>query len=216
MQHLTVLTSKRNSLFDSKGRFHWTMNGVGLEFNHLFGFGVLDAGAMVALATQWKSVPARYHCEAGSDKTIRYWEIIAFILKMFGILEILCCIYVCYDKSQFLGVQKHVYWYIFQLLESKKVKMFPLKSLIWLRWPQFGQKIKPKIKVSVQRKIPNICCLVVKSSGSYQVRFLGPFQPTNLSFWPWKPTVALVWTLKSTILSMSRPSSLLTPPEEAM
>jgi len=71
MQHLTVLTSKRNSLFDSKGRFHWTMNGVGLEFNHLFGFGVLDAGAMVALAKQWKSVPARYHCEAGSDKTIR-------------------------------------------------------------------------------------------------------------------------------------------------
>jgi len=71
MQHLTVLTSKRNSLFDSKGRFHWTMNGVGLEFNHLFGFGVLDAGAMVALSKQWKSVPARYHCEAGSDKTVR-------------------------------------------------------------------------------------------------------------------------------------------------
>lgn len=71
MQHLTVLTSKRNSLFDSKGRFHWTMNGVGLEFNHLFGFGVLDAGAMVALAKQWKTVPARYHCEAGFDKTVR-------------------------------------------------------------------------------------------------------------------------------------------------
>jgi hypothetical protein len=33
--------------------------GVGLEFNHLFGFGVLDAGAMVALAKQWKTVPAR-------------------------------------------------------------------------------------------------------------------------------------------------------------
>jgi len=66
MQHLTVLTSKRNSLFDSKNRFYWNMNGVGLEFNHLFGFGVLDAGAMVALATQWKTVPARYHCEAGS------------------------------------------------------------------------------------------------------------------------------------------------------
>lgn len=71
MQHLTVLTSKRNSLFDSKGRFHWTMNGVGLEFNHLFGFGVLDAGAMVALAKKWKTVPPRYHCEAGSDMTIR-------------------------------------------------------------------------------------------------------------------------------------------------
>lgn len=71
MQHLTVLTSKRNSLFDSKGRFHWTMSGVGLEFNHLFGFGVLDAGAMVALATQWKTVPPRYHCEGGSDKITR-------------------------------------------------------------------------------------------------------------------------------------------------
>jgi len=66
MQHLTVLTSKRNSLFDSKNRFFWNMNGVGLEFNHLFGFGVLDAGAMVALAKQWKTVPARFHCEAGT------------------------------------------------------------------------------------------------------------------------------------------------------
>jgi len=69
VQHLTVLTSKRNSLYDSKGRFHWNMNGVGLEFNHLFGFGVLDAGAMVALAKIWKTVPARYHCEAGVVKT---------------------------------------------------------------------------------------------------------------------------------------------------
>ena len=56
MQHLTVLTSKRNSLYDAKNRFFWTMNGVGLEFNHLFGFGVLDAGAMVALAKQWRFV----------------------------------------------------------------------------------------------------------------------------------------------------------------
>lgn len=66
IQHLTVLTSKRNSLFDAKRRFHWTMNGVGLEFNHLFGYGVLDAGAMVALAKEWKTVPPRYHCEAGT------------------------------------------------------------------------------------------------------------------------------------------------------
>merc|ERR1711962_629504 len=62
-----ALAIKRNSLFDSKSRFFWTMNGVGLEFNHLFGFGVLDAGAMVALAKQWKTVPARFHCEAGSS-----------------------------------------------------------------------------------------------------------------------------------------------------
>lgn len=66
IQHLSVLTSKRNSLYDSKRRFNWNMNGVGLEFNHLFGYGVLDAGAMVALARIWKSVPPRFHCEAGS------------------------------------------------------------------------------------------------------------------------------------------------------
>ncbi|KAH9497819.1 Neuroendocrine convertase 2 [Dermatophagoides farinae] len=66
VQHLCVLTSKRNSLYDSKKRFFWNMNGVGLEFNHLFGYGVLDAGAMVALSKQWKTVPPRYHCEAGS------------------------------------------------------------------------------------------------------------------------------------------------------
>jgi proprotein convertase subtilisin/kexin type 2 len=66
IQHLTVLTSKRNSLFDAKNRFHWTMNGVGLEFNHLFGFGVLDAGAIVTLAKKWRTVPPRYHCEAGA------------------------------------------------------------------------------------------------------------------------------------------------------
>ncbi|KAF2346726.1 Proprotein convertase P, partial [Trinorchestia longiramus] len=65
MQHLTVLTSKRNSLFDVKRRFSWQMNGVGLEYNHLFGFGVLDAGAMVALARDWETVPPRYHCQGG-------------------------------------------------------------------------------------------------------------------------------------------------------
>lgn len=72
VQHLTVLTSKRNSLFDAKNRFHWTMNGVGLEFNHLFGFGVLDAGSIVTLANNWKTVPARYHCEAGENASLRY------------------------------------------------------------------------------------------------------------------------------------------------
>jgi len=66
VQHLTVLTSKRNSLYDGKGRFHWNVNGVGLEYNHLFGYGVMDAGAMVSMAKSWRSVPPRFHCDAGS------------------------------------------------------------------------------------------------------------------------------------------------------
>lgn len=48
------------------------MNGVGLEFNHLFGFGVLDAGAMVSLAKKWRTVPPRYHCEAGAILETQY------------------------------------------------------------------------------------------------------------------------------------------------
>jgi proprotein convertase subtilisin/kexin type 2 len=48
------------------------MNGVGLEFNHLFGFGVLDAGGMVTLSKQWQTVPPRYHCEAGAITKLQY------------------------------------------------------------------------------------------------------------------------------------------------
>ncbi|KAE9553586.1 hypothetical protein FO519_003181 [Halicephalobus sp. NKZ332] len=90
LQHLTVLTSSRNSLFDGRCRelpelgiddnhrnnkkpeisncthFEWQMNGVGLEYNHLFGFGVLDAAEMVTLSMVWKTAPPRYHCEAGA------------------------------------------------------------------------------------------------------------------------------------------------------
>lgn len=66
IQHLTVLTSKRNCLYDGKNRFKWNINGVGLEYNHLFGFGVLDAGAMVSMAKNWITVPSRFHCDAGS------------------------------------------------------------------------------------------------------------------------------------------------------
>ena len=65
LQHLTVLTSKRNQLYDAKGIHEWRMNGVGLEFNHLFGFGVLDAGSMVEMAKTWNTVPERFHCEGG-------------------------------------------------------------------------------------------------------------------------------------------------------
>ncbi|XP_033735335.1 neuroendocrine convertase 2-like [Pecten maximus] len=66
MQHLTVLTSKRNKLFDPYQKHHWKYNGAGLLFNHLFGYGVLDAAAMVDLARQWKPLPERFHCTGGS------------------------------------------------------------------------------------------------------------------------------------------------------
>jgi len=66
IQHLTVLTSKRNSLYDSNGIHHWKLNGAHLLFNHLFGYGVLDAASIVDLAKQWKGLPERFHCKAGT------------------------------------------------------------------------------------------------------------------------------------------------------
>lgn len=68
VQHLSVLTSKRNHLNDRTGHHNWTINGAGLEFNHLFGYGVLDAGDMVDLARQWKAAPDRWHCPAQTIK----------------------------------------------------------------------------------------------------------------------------------------------------
>ncbi|CAF1146837.1 unnamed protein product [Adineta steineri] len=65
VQHLTVLTAKRNQLFDPSKQHLWHINGAGLEFNHLFGFGVLDAGDMVQHAKDWKPLPTRFHCSAG-------------------------------------------------------------------------------------------------------------------------------------------------------
>ena len=77
VQHLTVLTSKRNHLYDANRRHEWTINGAGLEFNHLFGYGVLDAGDMVKMAQAWRPLPERYHCTAGSILGKQYAPVLA-------------------------------------------------------------------------------------------------------------------------------------------
>jgi len=63
VQHLTVLTSTPNLLHDNL--HSWQTNGVGFKFNHLFGFGVLNAENMVKTAATWKTVPPRFRCLAG-------------------------------------------------------------------------------------------------------------------------------------------------------
>lgn len=89
MQHLSVLTSKRNQLHDEVHQ--WRRNGVGLEFNHLFGYGVLDAGGMVKMAKEWKTVPERFHCVAGSIQEVQ-WVTFLFILQFLvpQMLDITC------------------------------------------------------------------------------------------------------------------------------
>lgn len=41
-------------------RYPWKMNGAGFLFNHLFGYGVMDAGSLVDAALSWKVVQVRF------------------------------------------------------------------------------------------------------------------------------------------------------------
>jgi len=68
MQHLVMLSSRYNPLRHEKG---WTTNGVGRKVSHKFGYGLLDAAAIVKYAEQWKSVPAQKICETPSQSKER-------------------------------------------------------------------------------------------------------------------------------------------------
>ena len=54
-----VRTSKPANLHDST----WAKNGVGRLVSHSFGYGLMDAAAMVQLARVWKTVPEQQRCE---------------------------------------------------------------------------------------------------------------------------------------------------------
>lgn len=43
-----------------------------LTVSHLYGFGLMDAEAMVKEAERWKQVPSQHICVENADKQIRY------------------------------------------------------------------------------------------------------------------------------------------------
>lgn len=47
----------------------WATNGVGRNVSHSFGYGLMDAGAMVKLAKKWKAVPEQHKCEIKAPYT---------------------------------------------------------------------------------------------------------------------------------------------------
>uniref|UniRef100_A0A2M4DS50 furin n=1 Tax=Anopheles darlingi TaxID=43151 RepID=A0A2M4DS50_ANODA len=61
MQYLVVLTSRSEPLEKEPG---WILNGVKRKVSHKFGYGLMDAGAMVSLAEQWTSVPSQHICKS--------------------------------------------------------------------------------------------------------------------------------------------------------
>ena len=58
MQYLIVYTSNPNVLMeDDEDGDLWVTNGAGLRVSHSFGFGAIDAEAMVTRARHWINVP---------------------------------------------------------------------------------------------------------------------------------------------------------------
>lgn len=46
----------------------WVVNGVKRRVSHLYGFGMIDANAMVHLAKAWTNVPEQIKCEVEHEK----------------------------------------------------------------------------------------------------------------------------------------------------
>lgn len=67
LQHIVVLTAKQANLEAND----WTTNAVGRKVSHHFGFGLMDVGAMVALAENWTTVPEQHRCEITSKQASR-------------------------------------------------------------------------------------------------------------------------------------------------
>ncbi|XP_012252633.2 furin-like protease 2 isoform X2 [Athalia rosae] len=61
MQYLVVLSSRSGPLEKEPG---WILNGVKRKVSHKFGYGLMDAGAMVSLAEQWTNVPPQHICKS--------------------------------------------------------------------------------------------------------------------------------------------------------
>ena len=47
----------------------WAVNGVGRNYSHSFGYGIMDATCMVRLAKIWKSVGEKKMCQHSSQDT---------------------------------------------------------------------------------------------------------------------------------------------------
>jgi len=64
VQHITVRTSQAANLGSSSD---WRKNGVGRNYSHNFGYGLMDAGEMVKMAQSWKNVGAQVTSSAQAD-----------------------------------------------------------------------------------------------------------------------------------------------------
>ncbi|XP_075251087.1 furin-like protease kpc-1 [Convolutriloba macropyga] len=62
MQHIVLRTARPLTNMQPKSPDSWKKNGVGRLVSHSYGYGLMDAGAMVRMARQWKTVPQQREC----------------------------------------------------------------------------------------------------------------------------------------------------------
>ncbi|KAM8961076.1 proprotein convertase subtilisin/kexin type 5 isoform 1-T1 [Pelodytes ibericus] len=67
VQHIIVRTSRQGHL----NALDWKTNAAGHKVSHLYGFGLMDAEAMVIEAEKWITVPAQHICVESTDRQIR-------------------------------------------------------------------------------------------------------------------------------------------------
>ena len=59
MQHIVIQTANPNPLLKEDG---WFTNGVGRQFSHKFGYGLMDASALVDAALDWPGISPQQEC----------------------------------------------------------------------------------------------------------------------------------------------------------
>ncbi|XP_006996032.2 proprotein convertase subtilisin/kexin type 5 isoform X1 [Peromyscus maniculatus bairdii] len=67
VQHVIVRTSRAGHLNAND----WKTNAAGFKVSHLYGFGLMDAEAMVMEAEKWTTVPQQHVCVESTDRQIR-------------------------------------------------------------------------------------------------------------------------------------------------
>ncbi|XP_023217479.1 neuroendocrine convertase 1-like [Centruroides sculpturatus] len=64
IHHIIVWTTDVMPLLENKG---WKMNSIGLMYNSQFGFGLLNAEAMVKTAVKWEYLPQKTTCDVNAE-----------------------------------------------------------------------------------------------------------------------------------------------------
>ncbi|KAJ8380876.1 hypothetical protein SKAU_G00016540 [Synaphobranchus kaupii] len=86
VQHIIVKTSRAGHL----NAPDWKTNAAGYNVSHLYGFGLMDAEAMVKEAERWKQVPTQHICVESADRqirTIRPENVVRSVYKATGCID---------------------------------------------------------------------------------------------------------------------------------